>query len=76
MCLLVISYSLPYGDREQNRKGKYKREILKTGVLHKEFRIQSPWEVLELQGQKERTKDVITGVQQIECVCLLACTLV
>ena len=40
----VISFSLPYGDRQKNRKGNKKGLqgiILKTGVLYKELCVQS-----------------------------------
>ncbi len=50
----VISYSLPYGDPEQNGKGKTNglpRGILKTGLLHKKFCVQSLWEILNYRDK-------------------------
>ncbi len=52
VCLHI--HYLMLGDREQNRKGKTKglhREILKTGLLHKEFCVQRLWEALNYRDK-------------------------
>ncbi len=73
----VVSSSLPYGDREQNRKGNTKglyRGILKTGLLHREFCVQSLWKVLNYRdkGKNKRClhRDAKTGRCLGVCMCV------
>ncbi len=66
--------SLPYEDREQNRKGNAKglyQGILKTGVLQKEFCVQSLLEVLNYRDKGKNKRclhtDVKNGMSVVTC---------
>ncbi len=75
VCVCVPSYSLLYGAREQNRKEKTKglhREILKIGLLHKEFCVQSLREVLNYRDKGKNKRCLHRDAQTGMCVCVCA----
>ena len=53
----LISFSLPYREREQNIKGNTKslhRGVLKTGVPQEEIYLRCLWEVLNYRAKERK----------------------